>query len=114
MDGAADTTLRAARRFRASVLAVAVAEAALALLALSTGLTPYLLACAAATSALAIGGHHLMTPRDEDDGDEGGEGPDGGPPPDDPPPPWWPEFEAAFRRHAAEREHAGLHRPAAG
>lgn len=109
----ADKALRAARRFRVCVLGVAMAEALLALLALPTGLTPYLLACAVATTALAIGGHRLMAPRGEDDGDDG-DGPGGGTPLDDPPPPWWPEFEAAFRRHAAERERDRLHPPVAG
>lgn len=110
MDGPADTARRAARRFRVSVLGVAATEAALALVALPTGLTPYLLACAALTAALALAAYRLMTPRDDGDDGRGDDGGPGGPPRDDPPPPWWPEFEADFRRHAAERER-GRDRP---
>lgn len=114
MGGPADRGIRAARRFRVAVLGVAVAEAALGLVALPTGLTPYLLACAGATAALAVGAHRLMTPRGDDRPDEGGGGPGGGPPPDEPPPPWWPEFEAEFRLLAAERERAEKAPPVPG
>ena len=104
MGAPGDKAATAARRFRVAVLAVAAAEAALAIVALPTGLTPYLLACAVVTAALALAAYRLMTPRrDEGRGDDGGPGGPGGPP-EDGPPPWWPEFEAEFRRHTAERE----------
>ena len=82
---------------------VAAVEAALGIAALSTGLAPYLFACAAATVALAVGTRRLLVPP-PDDGDEPGRG--GSPPTgDDPPqPPWWPDFEAAFRAHVRGRE----------
>jgi hypothetical protein len=98
--------MRPARIFILSGLAVAFAEAALAVLAHDTGLMPYLAACAAATVVLAFAGARLLGPDDEGGGD-GSDGGGGGPPrgPDDPSPepPWWPEFEAAFRAHTRDR-----------
>ena len=83
--------------------AVAVVEAALGLVALSTGLAPYLFACAAATAALsAATGRLLERPRDDPGEDDGGGPPRG--PDDPPPPPWWPDFEARFREYAREQD----------
>ena len=95
----------AGRRFLLAGLAVAALEAALGVLALPTGLAPYLLACAAATVAVAIAGRRLIVARprrDEDDSDDGPGGPADGPD-DPPPPPWWPEFEDAFRAHVRKQ-----------
>ena len=86
-------------------LAVAAVEAVLGVVGLSTGLAPYLFACAAATVVLAVAARVLMArparPDDPDEGDDGGGGPPG---PDDDPPPWWPEFEDAFRAHVRMHE----------
>lgn len=41
---------------------------------------------------------------DDDGGGGGGGGPPGGGQPPGGEPPWWPEFERAFRAHAARRE----------
>ena len=91
-----------ARRFLVVGLAIATAEGALGLLALPTGLGGYLFACAAATAVLALAARRLVVgPPDEPDDD--GRGGGGGPPDEPPPPPWWPDFEAAFRAHAAAR-----------
>ena len=83
--------------------AVAAVEAALGLVALSTGLASYLFACAAATVALSVAARRLLDRPRDDPGDD----PDGGSPhdPDDPPPPpWWPDFEARFREYARDRD----------
>jgi hypothetical protein len=101
---------RAARpqtRFLLAGLAVAGAEALLGVVALPTGLGPYLLCCAAMTAAVAVGVSRLLAapPR---------RGPDGGGPggddEDPPPPPWWPEFDAAFRAHVREQQRSSLSR----
>ena len=93
------------RRFLVAMLGVALCEAVLAVVALPTGLGPYLLTCAALTAAAAVGGHRLMVPRgDEPGGGRARPGGGGRPPDDDRPPPWWPDFEASFGRHVAERE----------
>ena len=98
-----------ARRFLLAGLAVAAVEAVLGVVALPTGLAPFLFACAAATVAVAVGGRRLIArPRDDED-DDGQDGGPGGGPDDPPPPPWWPEFEDAFRAHV----HAQRRRPPA-
>ena len=95
--------MTASRRFLLAGLVVGAVEALLGVLALPTGLAPYLFACAAASVALALGVHRLLAPRGPGPGDDPGPG-GGEPPGDDPPqPPWWPEFEAAFRAHVRER-----------
>ena len=86
--------------------AVATLEAALGVIALSTGLAPYLFACAAATALVGRGARHLLERPRDDPGDDAG----GGPPrdPDEPPPPpWWPEFEIGFREYARDRDRTG-------
>ena len=93
-----------ARRFMLAGLVVAAVEAALGVVALRTGLAPYLFACALATAGVATAARRLIALPPPD---EGGNGPDGGGPrrpDDDPPPPWWPEFETEFRAHVAVRE----------
>ena len=81
--------------------AVAAAEAALGVLALPTGLAPYLFACAAATGLVGVFARRLLErPGDEPDGDDGG-GPGRGPD-EPPPPPWWPDFETRFREYARD------------
>jgi len=94
--------MTASRRFLLAGLAVGAVEALLGVLALPTGLAPYLFACAAASVGLALGVHRLLAPHGAD-GDEPGGGGGGPPPGEPPPPPWWPEFEAAFRAHVRER-----------
>ena len=96
--------MTASRRFLLTGLVVGAVEALLGVLALPTGLAPYLFACAGASIALALGVHRLLGPAQAEPGDEPPGGGGGPPPPDDPPPPpWWPEFEAAFRAYARER-----------
>ena len=87
-----------ARRFLFAGFAVAALEAALGIVALATGLAPYLFACAAATIVVAVAAHRLLERVDDDPGDD----PDGGQPDDPPPPPWWPDFEARFREYARD------------
>lgn len=92
-----------ARRFTFAGFAVAALEAALGLVALATGLAPYLFACSAATIVVAVATGRLLERVDDDPGDDA----DGGSPddPDDPPPPpWWPDFEARFREYARDRD----------
>ena len=99
-----------ARRFMLAGLGVAALEAALGLVALSTGIALYLFACAGATTVLAVVARRLVAaPRDDEDDDSRGGPPRG--PDDPPPPPWWPEFEARFREHARrhERERPVVH-----
>jgi hypothetical protein len=91
--------MSADRRFLAAGLAVAAAEAVLALVAMPTGLGPYLLATAAATAVLTAAMRRLLVPPPSDPGD-GGPGVVPGEPS---PPPWWPGFEAAFRSYADDR-----------
>ena len=99
----------AARRFLLAGLAVAAVEAALGVLALPTGLTPWLAGCALATIGVAVLGRRaILRPRDDDGGGGGSGGGGPGPDPPDDPPPWWPEFEEAFREHVAARERSGL------
>jgi hypothetical protein len=83
--------------------AVAAVEAALGVLALPTGLAPYLFACAAATGLLAVVARRLLERPRDDPGDDSGGGPERGPD-EPPPPPWWPDFEARFRDYARDRE----------
>lgn len=65
-------------------------------------LVGFFAACALATAAVMALADRLTGGAPGDEDDDGGGGPRG-PDPDDGGPPWWPEFEAAFRRHAAER-----------
>jgi hypothetical protein len=83
--------------------AVATVEVALGVLALRTGLAPYLFVCAATTIGVALGAHHLLVRRRDDPGDDDSGGPRRGPD-EPPPPPWWPDFERRFRAHVRERE----------
>ena len=97
--------MTAATRFLVVGLCVAALESALGILALPTGLSPYLFACAATTATLALVVRRLLVPRPDDPGDGGG-----GirrPPDEPPPPPWGPEFEDGFRAHVRARERAG-------
>ena len=88
-------------------LTVAGIEAALAIVALPTGLTGYLLAVAALTGILSVVCARLFRRRGDGDGDYGGGGTPR-PPSDDPPePPWWPAFEATFREYVRHREREG-------
>ena len=91
-------------RFLLAGLTVALAEAALGVLALPTGLAPFLFACAAATVVVAVATRRMLDagPRDE----PGGDGGTPRTPDDDPPPPWWPQFEAGFAAHVRRRERA--------
>ena len=83
--------------------AVATLEAALGVIALSTGLAPYLFTCAAVTGGLGVLARGLLESPREGPGDDDEGGPPRGPD-DPPPPPWWPDFEARFRAYAAERD----------
>ncbi len=85
----------------------AAVEAALGVLALPTGLAPYLFACAVATLAVAVAAHGLLVRRRDEPGDDDGGGPRRGPD-EPPPPPWWPEFEREFRAHVRGRERPRL------
>ena len=65
----------------------------------------------ALTAVVSVWVFRLVRPASDDgdgDSDYGGGGGGGGGPEDPPDPPWWPEFERAFREHAA-RPRAGAH-----
>ena len=96
--------MSAPRRFLAAGLVVAALEGALAVLALPTGLSPYLFACAVTSAVVALVAHKLLVRRPDDPGE--GRGGSGTPSDDPPPPPWWPQFEADFRAHVRARERA--------
>ncbi len=96
-----------ALRLLGSGLLIAVAQWALALASLlAMGLEPttwWLALSGVLTVVVSVVTYRLLVhrpdePTREDEDDDGG---GGGPPPDDPEPPWWPEFERAFRAHAA-------------
>jgi hypothetical protein len=97
--------MTAAGRFLGAGLAVSVGEAALAVVAIPTGLGRYLAACAGATMLFTILARRLLVSPPDGPGD-GGRG--DGPVDDPPPPPWWPEFEAGFRAHVHDKRHDRL------
>ena len=100
-----------ALRLLTSGLATALGQWVLAIGSLlAMGLEPttwWLGLSGALTAVVSVWVFRLVRPAADggdgrDEGEDGGGGGGGGSAPEDPPdPPWWPEFERAFREHAA-------------